>query len=284
MNSGGANSPFWWMAGASLLTSAAAISFSAIILAFSMEWRQRLLPHLLSFSIGTLLGAAFQGLIPHALERVPASRLFPVFLAGVVGFMILERLMLWRHCHEGDCEAHATFAVLVLVGDAMHNFVDGILIAATFLTSVPLGIATSLAVMSHEVPQALGGLCHPPAQRLLAAACADLEQPRERHHARGSVGGLGMPAVSACGGAVCNGAGRRGLCLCSNGGPRAQSASLRPLETTRRSTGLDRRGHGDDRPVPIGQPCVLTEQGRGQTLTAIEPLEPFDQSDTLKPI
>lgn len=156
MNSGGANSPFWWMAGASLLTSAAAISFSAIILAFSMEWRQRLLPHLLSFSIGTLLGAAFQGLIPHALERVPASRLFPVFLAGVVGFMILERLMLWRHCHEGDCEAHATSAVLVLVGDAMHNFVDGILIAATFLTSVPLGIATSLAVMSHEVPQELG--------------------------------------------------------------------------------------------------------------------------------
>ncbi len=144
------------MAGFSLLTGVAAIGFSSFILALSVEWRRRLLPHLLSFSVGTLLGAAFQGLIPHALDRVPAAHLFPVFLAGIVGFMVLERLMLWRHCHEGDCEVHSSSGVLILVGDTMHNFVDGILIAATFLMSIPLGIATSLAILSHEVPQEVG--------------------------------------------------------------------------------------------------------------------------------
>lgn len=156
MNSASLNGPFWWMASFSVLTSVGAIVLSGLILAISARGRERVLPHLLSFSVGTLLGAAFQGLMPHALDRVPASRLFPVFLAGVVAFMVLERLMLWRHCHEGACEAHSTSAMLILVGDGMHNFVDGILIAATFLTSIPLGIATSLAILSHEVPQELG--------------------------------------------------------------------------------------------------------------------------------
>ena len=113
--------------------------------------RQRLI--LLSYAIGTLLGAAFLGLIPHALDRVPASQLFPAFLAGIVFFLLLERLLIWRHCHNGACEVHPTSGVLILVGDAMHNFVDGVLIAATFLTSIPLGVATSLAIISHEVPQ-----------------------------------------------------------------------------------------------------------------------------------
>lgn len=150
------NGPFWWMVGASLLTGVGAIGLSGLVLAIPAKRREQLLPHLLSFSVGTLLVAAFQGLIPHALDRVPPGRLFPVFLAGLVVFMVFERLMLWRHCHEGACEAHSTSAALILVGDSMHNLVDGILIAATFLTSIPLGIATSLAVLSHEVPQELG--------------------------------------------------------------------------------------------------------------------------------
>jgi zinc and cadmium transporter len=118
--------------------------------------RQRLVPHLISYAIGTLLGAAFLGLIPHALADIPASNVFAVFLAGIVVFIVLERLMLWRHCHEAHCEVHSGSGVLILVGGGVQNFVDGILIAATFLTSVPLGIATSLAIVSHEVPQEVG--------------------------------------------------------------------------------------------------------------------------------
>ena len=140
----------------SLLTTAGAVGLAALLLTFSERARQRLMPHLLSFSVGTLMGTAFTGLLPHALGAAPVTRLFPMFLAGIIGFMVLERLMLWRHCHEGACEIHSTSGPLLLLGDAMHNFVDGILIAATFLTSIPLGITTSLAIMSHEVPQELG--------------------------------------------------------------------------------------------------------------------------------
>lgn len=156
MNAATQSDAFWWMIGFSLLAGAGSIGFSALILMLPARGRQRVMPHLLSFSVGTLLGAAFQGLLPHALDAVPASRLFPVFLAGVIGFMFFERVMLWRHCHEGHCEAHAATGTLILVGDAMHNFLDGILIAATFLTSIPLGIAASLAILSHEMPQELG--------------------------------------------------------------------------------------------------------------------------------
>ena len=149
----GQNSPILWIITFSLMGSVGAICLAGSFLLCGRGIRQRLIPHLLSYAIGTLLGAAFLGLIPHALDRVPASQLFPAFLAGIVFFLLLERLLIWRHCHNGACEVHPTSGVLILVGDAMHNFVDGVLIAATFLTSIPLGVATSLAIISHEVPQ-----------------------------------------------------------------------------------------------------------------------------------
>ena len=77
-------------------------------------------------------------------------------LAGIVLFFVLEKLVLWRHCHERDCVAHSRPAPLILFGDAFHNFVDGAVIAAAFLSSIPLGVATSLAVVAHEVPQEVG--------------------------------------------------------------------------------------------------------------------------------
>lgn len=90
------------------------------------------------------------------MNHVPASSALPTVLIGVVLFFILEKLVLWRHCHEEYCEVHRTSGPLILIGDALHNFVDGVIIAATFLTSIPLGIATSMAVISHEIPQEVG--------------------------------------------------------------------------------------------------------------------------------
>jgi len=95
-------------------------------------------------------------MIPAALEEAPAMRITATVLAGMVLFFVLEKLVLWRHCHDGICELHGRAGPLILIGDAFHNFVDGVVIAAAFLTSFPLGIAASLAVIAHEVPQEVG--------------------------------------------------------------------------------------------------------------------------------
>lgn len=140
-----------------LLGSAGAMSGAALLLFFPDAMRNRLLPCLLSYATGTLLGAAFLGMLPTSLEKAPALAISATVLAGLVAFFILEKLVIWRHCHDGECETHGHQAgSLILLGDAFHNFVDGVVIAAAFLTSVPLGIATALAVIAHEIPQELG--------------------------------------------------------------------------------------------------------------------------------
>lgn len=121
--------------------------------------RAALLPHLVSFATGTLLGAAFLGLIPHALDAAGANATHRVGLAlllGIMLFFLLEKLVLWRHCHIHDCEVHDGSVFPVLIGDAFHNFVDGAVIAAAVMTSVPLGVSTALAVAAHEIPQEVG--------------------------------------------------------------------------------------------------------------------------------
>jgi zinc and cadmium transporter len=141
----------------SLLGSVGAVSGAALLLAFPDAMLKRLLPYLLSYATGTLLGAAFLGMIPTALEMAPALAISNTVLGGLVVFFILEKLVIWRHCHDEECEAHGhQGGTLILVGDAFHNFVDGVVIAAAFLTAVPLGIATALAVIAHEIPQELG--------------------------------------------------------------------------------------------------------------------------------
>jgi zinc and cadmium transporter len=146
-----------WAVAFSLLGSAGAIVGAALLLAFPAGVRTRLLPCLLSYATGTLLGAAFLGMIPKGIEQAPAIAVSGTVLAGIVAFFLLEKLVIWRHCHEGECEVHGhQGGVLILVGDAFHNFVDGVVIAAAFLVSVPLGIAAGLAVIAHEVPQELG--------------------------------------------------------------------------------------------------------------------------------
>jgi zinc and cadmium transporter len=140
-----------------LLGSVGAMSGAALLLAFPDAMRKRLLPGLLSYATGTLLGAAFLGMIPKGLEMAPALAISSTVLGGLVAFFILEKLVIWRHCHDEGCEAHGhQGGTLILVGDGFHNFVDGVVIAAAFLTSVHLGIATALAVIAHEIPQELG--------------------------------------------------------------------------------------------------------------------------------
>jgi zinc and cadmium transporter len=114
-------------------------------------------PYLVSFATGTLLATALLELLPHAIEHIGAVPSLSLVLGGLVLFFILERLMIWRHCHViGHCETHRTAGLLILIGDTLHNFVDGIVLAAAFLSSIPLGIATGLAVIAHEIPQEVG--------------------------------------------------------------------------------------------------------------------------------
>ena len=131
--------------------------------------RAAVLPHLVSFATGTLLAAAFIGLLPHAVERAGSGGTHGVglaLLAGILTFFVLEKFVLWRHCHDDPCEMHspsheardAASARMILAGDSFHNVLDGVLIAGAFLTDAKLGIVTALAVFSHEIPQEVGDL------------------------------------------------------------------------------------------------------------------------------
>ena len=121
---------------------------------------------LISYAIGALLGAVFLEILPHALEHASdVHSMAATILFGILGFFVLEKLVLWRHCHHDQCEAHemrshghdhGRSGLLILVGDTFHNFVDGILIAAAFLENAQLGIVTALAIIAHEIPQELG--------------------------------------------------------------------------------------------------------------------------------
>ncbi|MFZ2406526.1 MAG: ZIP family metal transporter [Methylobacter sp.] len=153
---------------------------AAVFLLLPDHRRSAVLPHGISFAIGALLAVAFWGLIPEAFSEIKPEQfqaLSGTILAGVLGFFVLEKLLIWRHCHSGNCEAHGdeeehehdhghghshshgmakSAGALIILGDGIHNFVDGVLIAAAFLTDVHLGIVTSLAVAAHEIPQEVG--------------------------------------------------------------------------------------------------------------------------------
>ncbi len=120
---------------------------------------------LVSYAIGAMLGAVFLEILPHALEHGSPETTATTVLFGILAFFILEKLVLWRHCHHDHCEAHEVqetahdhgrSGLMVLIGDTFHNFVDGILIATAFLQNTELGIVTALAIIAHEIPQELG--------------------------------------------------------------------------------------------------------------------------------
>jgi zinc and cadmium transporter len=144
--------------GLSVLGSFGGLLAASTFLLLGDSIRVKVLPWAISYAVGTLLGVALLALLPQALERLPAARALGTLLGGVLAFFLLEKLVLWRHCHDTDaCEVHtSTAASLVIVGDAFHTFVDGAVIAAAVLTSIPLGITTALAVATHEIPQEVG--------------------------------------------------------------------------------------------------------------------------------
>lgn len=180
-----------WIIVFSLLGGVLSVLAASVYLLINDKYQKILLPHTVSFAIGALLGAALLALLPHALEineNVDVHDLGLTILIGLLGFFMLEKMVLWRHCHSAHCEVHSpsethklgevhspneahspneththshhhekdASGTLIIIGDAIHNFVDGVLIAAAFMTDVDLGIVTAMAVAAHEIPQEIG--------------------------------------------------------------------------------------------------------------------------------
>lgn len=146
-----------WILAFGLLASVASVGLAAGILLLPAATRSTLVTNLVSYAVGTLLGAAFLGLLPNALAQAGHRPVLAATLGGILFFFVLEKLVMWRHCHAGECEIHGRpAAALILAGDALHNFVDGVAVAAAFEVSVPVGVAAGFAIIAHEVPQELG--------------------------------------------------------------------------------------------------------------------------------
>ena len=139
------------------------VAAAALALSARISW----IPILISYAVGTLLGAVFLELLPQAFERAESLESMALtILAGILLFFVLEKLVLWRHCHVEQCEAHdpplaahhdhGRSGTMIMIGDTFHNFVDGVLIAAAFLASTELGIVTAVAIIAHEIPQEVG--------------------------------------------------------------------------------------------------------------------------------
>jgi zinc and cadmium transporter len=166
----------YWIIGFSLLGGLLSVMVASSFLLLSEHHRSITVPHLVSFAIGALLGASFLGLIPHAIENevhIDPHEIGLTLLFGLLLFFLLEKMVLWRHCHShhghehipeldrpdhhgGHHHKHQTAGPLIIIGDTIHNFVDGILITAAFMTDIHLGIVTALAIAAHEIPQELG--------------------------------------------------------------------------------------------------------------------------------
>jgi zinc and cadmium transporter len=171
-----------WIILATTISGVLSVLAAGVFLALPARAREGALPHLVSFATGALLGAALLALIPHAVQGAGIENVHEVgiaLIAGIALFFVLEKFLLWRHCHDDHCAEHPVgtdqphdhahnqahlheqarkkaSGSLVLVGDALHNVLDGVLIAAAFLTDVHLGIVTALAIMAHEIPQEVG--------------------------------------------------------------------------------------------------------------------------------
>jgi zinc and cadmium transporter len=165
-----------WIILATTVSGVLSVLAAGIFLALPARAREGAVPHLVSFATGALLGAALLALIPHAVQGAGMEKVHEVgiaLIAGIALFFVLEKFLLWRHCHDDHCVEHPlggeqdhnhaheqarqkASGALVLVGDSLHNVLDGVLIAAAFLTDFHLGLVTTLAIMAHEIPQEVG--------------------------------------------------------------------------------------------------------------------------------
>ena len=155
-----------WIVAASIAGGVLSVMCAAV---FALNSRaQHYLSAMVSYAIGAMLGAVFLDILPEAIKLTPnVATLSGTVLCGILLFFILEKLVLWRHCHHEHCEAHELLAseqthdhgrsgMMIMVGDTFHNFVDGVIIAAAFLTDTHLGIVTAMAIIAHEIPQEVG--------------------------------------------------------------------------------------------------------------------------------
>jgi zinc and cadmium transporter len=153
-----------WIVLATLLGGVLSVAIAAV---FALNAKAAQVPVLISYAVGALLGAVFIEVLPHAFALATSMRaMAATILCGILAFFVLEKLVLWRHCHEEQCEAHdpplpvthdhGRSGSMILIGDTFHNFVDGVLVAAAFLANTELGIVTALAIIAHEIPQEVG--------------------------------------------------------------------------------------------------------------------------------
>ena len=110
---------------------------------------------LVSFSAGSLIGGALLHLLPEASNTLQNEELFQILLLSFVIFFLIEKVLHWRHCHKAGCKVHS-FAYMNLIGDFVHNIIDGLIMSAAFLTNIKLGIITTIAIICHEIPQEIG--------------------------------------------------------------------------------------------------------------------------------
>ena len=142
-----------------ILASTFLVSLISLVGIFTLAMKDNLLHKILfcliGFSAGALIGSAFLHILPEALEKTNSTNVFYCLILGIILFFLMERYLHWRHCHDKNCHIHA-FTYLNLFGEAFHNFIDGLAIAASFIISVKLGITTTLAIILHEIPKELG--------------------------------------------------------------------------------------------------------------------------------
>lgn len=134
------------------------VSLIGILFIFvKIENVNKYIPLLVSFAVGGLFGDAFIHLLPEAYEKLSEIQISLLILSGLLMFFILEKILRWRHCHVPTSKQHPhPLAFMNLIGDALHNFFDGLVIGATYMQSIPLGVSTTLAIIFHEIPQEIG--------------------------------------------------------------------------------------------------------------------------------
>ncbi len=152
-----------WIVASSFVGGALSVLCAAL---FALNARAHWVNGLVSYAIGALLGAVFLDILPEAMALSgDFAAVSGTILIGILVFFTLEKLLIWRHCHHDHCEAHEPHdhqhehgrsGGMIMVGDTFHNFVDGVIIAAAFLTDIHLGIVTALAIIAHEIPQEVG--------------------------------------------------------------------------------------------------------------------------------